>query len=78
MGFLDRLFGQSRDSVHQNRGTTDGDATGIETELRALCGENSHPEHPLLRMGYAPSSRYPAVDFTPWIAVKLAEQRFQD
>ena len=67
MSFLNRLFGQSR------RGTSD-----IESELRALCGENSHPEHPLLRAGYAPSSRYPAVDFTPWIATKLTEQRFED
>lgn len=79
MGFLNGLFGRCRRSTeHYNRGTTGEGATGIEAELRVLCGENSHPEHPLLLAGYAPASRYPAVDFTPWIATKLAEQHFED
>jgi hypothetical protein len=50
----------------------------VEAELRPLCGENSHPQYPLLRSGYSPTSRYPAGDFTPWIAKKLTERHFDD
>ena len=71
MGFLNRLFGQDKSG-------RDKAASGINSELRALCREYSHPEHPLLRAGYSPASRYPAVDFTLWIAKKLAERRFND
>lgn len=60
MGFFNRLLGR-------------GD---VEAELKLLCGKNSHPQYPLLRSGYSPTSRYPAGDFTPWIAKKLAERRF--
>jgi hypothetical protein len=50
----------------------------IETELRPLCGKNSHPQYPLLRVDYSPTSRYPAGDFTPWIVKKLTEGQFKD
>lgn len=50
----------------------------IEAQLKSLCGKNSHPQYPLLRIDYSPTSRYPAVDFTSWIVQKLRERRFQD
>lgn len=50
----------------------------IDAELRRLCGKNSHPQYPLLRVGYSPASRYPAGDFTPWITRKLEERRPND
>jgi hypothetical protein len=50
----------------------------IEAELRPFCGKNSHPQYPLLRVDYSPMSRYPAGDFTPWIAKKLAEGQYKD
>ena len=71
MGFLSRLLGQ--DKAERNKA-----AAGLDAELRALCGKNSHPEYPMLRAEYSPTSRYPAVDFTPWIARKLTERRFKD
>jgi len=52
--------------------------TNIEHELAPLCAGNSHPEYPLLRNGYAPVSRYPAADFTPWIVQQLRAGRFED
>jgi len=52
--------------------------TEIDRELTALCGGNSHPEYPFLRCGYSPVSRYPAADFTPWIAKKLEARRFEE
>lgn len=52
--------------------------TSIDHELAALCAGNAHPEYPLLRVGYSPISRYPAADFTPWIAQQLTAGRFED
>jgi len=50
----------------------------IDDELRRIYGNNSHAEYPLLRVDYSPASRYPAGDFTPWIANKLTERQFND
>ena len=44
----------------------------IDHELAAMCAGNAHSEYPLLRAGTSPISRYPAADFTPWIAQQLA------
>jgi hypothetical protein len=71
MGFLRNLFRKSKTDSRKSE-------SGITAELYALCREYSHPEYPLLRVGYSPSSRYPAVDFTSWIAQKLTEHRFND
>jgi hypothetical protein len=47
---------------------------GMEEELKRIAGKNSHSEFPLLRVSYSPTSRYPASDFTTWIAVRLAQK----
>jgi hypothetical protein len=50
-------------------------ASMVDTEvaLRKIAGRNSHPEFPLLRANYSPASRYPASDFTGWIADRIAQ-----
>ena len=80
MRFQDRLLGRNKKEVEQGNahGQNDQRISDRETELKSLCTKNSHPQYPFLRDGYSPVSRYPAVDFTPWIAKKLAERRFQD
>jgi hypothetical protein len=49
----------------------------IDIELRNLARNNSHPEFPLLRIGYSPGSRYPAADFTPWINEHILKHDFE-
>ena len=83
MSFLDRLLGrktkteQGNQDAHIKPSLSLKGVPSVEVELRSLCGGNSHPEYPLLRIGYSPTSRYPAADFTPWITEGLAERRFQ-
>ena len=79
MGFNDRPVGRNekefgQSDTHRNPTQAEPDT---ETELKELCSKNSHPQYPFLRDGYSPVSRYPAVDFTPWIVKKLTEQRFE-
>lgn len=50
----------------------------VDEELAPLTKPQAHPEHPYLRIGYSPSSRYPAADFTPWIAGKFTAGQFDD
>jgi hypothetical protein len=52
--------------------------TRVDEELASLTRPQAHPQHPYLRIGYSPSSRYPAADFTPWIAGKLTTGQFED
>lgn len=50
----------------------------VDAELSALARGRSHPDFLCLRAGYSPVSRYPATDFTPWIAAKLLDRKYDD
>jgi hypothetical protein len=81
MELLNRLLGRNKTMVDEQPSQVHNRKTlscNVEVELRELCGNKSHLEHPYLRRSYSPSSRYPAVDFTPWIAQKLSEKRFDE
>lgn len=81
MELLNRLLGRNKTTVDEQPSQVHKQKTlssNVEVELRELCGNKAHSEYPYLRIDYSPSSRYPAVDFTPWIAQKLSEKRFDE
>ena len=46
----------------------------VSEELKVIAGRNAHPEYPLLRVDYSPTSRYPATDFTQWVSKQIADE----
>ncbi len=75
---INNRFGRSQNEQGKPGAQPAQKAPAVEVELCALCGKNAHPAFPLLRADTDPKSRYPAIDFTPWISQKLTEKQFED
>ena len=75
---INHKFGRNQNEQSKPGAHPAKEVPAVEVELRSICGKSAHPEYPLLRAGTDPKSRYPAIDFTTWIANKLTGKQFED